>query len=136
MLVHSRKVDLTLNAVEPLRGEELPEVLCCRWKAFTSPEFSKVLVTEDVGESFVKGDDNAVQVVCSCSDSPCDIKDMSNKDVGVSLMYRRDGKTGVVAVGVLSVPAISLHVDSRVYISLRALHNSGTALALQQTDRA
>ena len=75
-------------------------------------------------------------VVCSCPDSPCDIKDMSNKNVGVSSMYRRGGKADVVEVGVRSVVAISLLVESCVHVGLRALHDSGTALTLQQTDRA
>ena len=136
MLVHSRKVDLTLNVVEPLRGEKLPEVCCCGRKAFTPLEFSKVFIAEDIIESFVKGDDHAVQIVCSCSDSPCDVQDMINKNVVVNLMYRRGSKTGVVEVSVRSVVAISLHVDSCVCISLGALHDSGTALAIQQTDRA
>ena len=62
MLVHSRNVNLTFNQVEMLPRKELPEVPSCRRKAFASPEFSEVVITEDLGESFVEGDVDAVCV--------------------------------------------------------------------------
>ena len=136
MLVHSRDVDLTLDVVEPLRGEEFPEVDCCARKTVTPPEFTKVLIAEDVLELLVKRDDHAVQIVCACSDSPCHVKDVTNENVVVSLMYRRGNKTRVVEVGVSPVILVSLLVDSCVHVGLRALHDSGLDLTLQQTDGA
>ena len=136
MLVHSRKVDLTLNVVEPLRGEEFPEIDCCLRKTVTPLEFTKVLIAEDVIESFVKREDHAVQVLRACSDSPCHVRDVTDENVVVSLMYRRGGKTRVVEVGVSPVILVSLLVESCVHVGLRALHDSGLDLTLQQTDRA
>ena len=136
MLVHSRDVDLTFDVVEPLRGEEFPEVDCCARKTVTPPEFTKVLFAEDVIESCKKRNDHAVQVVSACSDSPCHVIDVTNENIVVSLMYRRGGKTRVVEVGVSPVILVSLLVESCVHIGLRALHDSGLGLTLQQTDRA
>ena len=136
MLVHSRDVDLRLDAVEPLRGEKFPEVDCCARKTVTPPEFTKVLIVEDVIESFMKRNDHAVQVVSACSDSPCHVIDVTNENIVMSLMYRRGCKTRVVERGVSPVILVSLLVDSCVHVGLRALHDSGLDLTLQQTDRA
>ena len=112
------------------------EVLHTGRKAFASFEFTEILSTENVIESFVIGQHHTMQIVCTDSDSPCRIVDMTNENVVMSLMHRRDGKAGEVEVSVFPFLQFSLLVVPRVIVSLGALQESGFALTLQQTDCA
>ena len=136
MLVHGRHMSLTLCVVEIQWRDEFPEVFRIGRKAFTPLEVTKILSTENVIESFVIGQHHTMQIVCTDSHPPCRIEDVTNENVVMSLMHRRDGKAGEVEVSVFPFLQFSLLVVPRVIVSLGALQESGFALTLQQTDSA
>ena len=119
------------SVVMPKWRDDFPEVHYTRGKTPFSPEVTKVVCIEDLIEFLVERCHHTMHVVCSNSDSPCGIKDMSKEDIVVIEVRRRDKETGEVEVGIILAIEAFLFVNPDVNKVKGALDESRSALPFQ-----